>query len=330
MSADKITIIADSTQIQSFTECPQEWYYNYRLHITKKDQKPKEAIEKGSYGHKLLELYYKDVSNGVQPVQAIENACGFDPDRHTNCSCGHAESSHSSIVISPETNLSTCRLCSGTDNYRHVFSPKPLPLSAPLRLQVQERFRVHCLANMVNDIRPHSAATVEVGFSERIYEDCEHLFVLEGKLDLLGRFNGIDAFMDHKFQERAHTLYKKKIQFRNYSMITGVKLLIVNYIRFAKSAEKPLERALIPYSTDEHTWWKSELIKIFKSMAAHLKSADRHGTLHHADSHRWGNCDGKWGSPCQYTDLCEERNLEHVKLIKIENNFMRKEEWRPW
>src|SRR5205085_2807486 len=149
------------------------------------------------------------------------------------------------------------------DKFNHNFLSQPFPLSQPARLQVQDRFRMYCLTNSSKDFVPHNAESVEVGFSDLLYEDSEHLFVLEGKIDLLGTIDQTKILVDHKFQERSHNLYEKSVQFRNYSMVAGRQLLIINYIRMAPSATKPFERVLVSFTTDEHRWWRKELVKIY-------------------------------------------------------------------
>lgn len=325
---NKKTLIVDSSQIQAFLECPQYWAYSYRHNLTPKVSEPKEAMIKGTFGHKLLELYYK-ADKSLPLVERLSTATTFPFDEETNCECGHAKKSHSVIELKQENKqseyLSKCSLCSGTPSYLHQFKNAPYPLSQPLRLQIIDRFRSYALVYQHNDIRPHSPDTVEVGFSELIYEDSEHLFVLEGKIDLLGKLNNESLIMDHKFQERSHTLYKKSVQFRNYSLVTGTKLMIINYIRMAKSAEKPFERALVTFTANEHEWWRKELIKIYKSMLSHLESGFTLDT-----SHNWAHCKGQWGRPCEFTELCEERSNQQLIHIKMKNMYTKKEEWRPW
>ena len=324
----KRTLIVDSTQIQAFLECPQYWAYNYRQHLAPRQVELKDVMMQGSYGHKLLEIYYKNRASGLQMKESLDGAISFDIDSETNCKCGHAEQWHKDLDIGGRS-LPICSQCTGTPNYSHPFDPQPFPLSQPLRLQVIDKVRMYVMTNSINDFQAHSPSTVEVGFSEPIYEDCEHLFILEGKIDLLGLLGTQEVIVDHKFQSRAHTLYKKAVQFRNYSMVSGRLYMLINYIRFARTTEKPFERALVSFSQEEHKWWRGELVKIYKSMLHHLDNSSASG-LYGPDSHNWGHCKGDWGRPCEYSTLCEERGNERVKLVLIENNFTKKEEWRPW
>jgi len=321
MATTKKTLIVDSTQIAAFLECPQAWIYNYRMNIVPRIVEPKEAMMKGSFGHKLLELYYKRAALGGDLSDRIKSALDHDIDKDCNCTCGHSPASHSNLFGNP-----MCKLCSGTKDYFHTFEQTKFPLPVPIRQGVIDKFRMYAMTYSMNDFRPHSAETVEVGFSERIYEDSEHLFILEGKIDLLGSLGQENIIVDHKFQERAHTLYKKSIQFRNYSMVTGTKLMVINYIRMSKSADKPFERALVSFTKEEHFWWKRQLIDIMFRMIQQVDLASKGLQV----DQNWKSCNGQWGKPCDYTDLCEERDNEAVKLVKIKNNFTKKEEWRPW
>lgn len=328
----KKTLIVDSSQIQAFLECPQYWAYSYRHNLAPHVQRQKEAMNKGTYLHKLLELYYKaGARTGPKLKENVEEALAYKVDEHTNCGCGHALDKHQIVPLKTDGfdtgSLQVCSLCTKTPNYLHPFERAPFPLSPPSRYEVQERFRMYALTHFATDFRAHNENTVEVGFSEPIYEDSDHLFILEGKIDLLGSLPASpeNLIVDHKGQERAHDLYSKSVQFRNYSLVTGTKLMIINYIRFAKLAVKPFERKLISFSADEHRWWRQQLIQIYFSMLKHVES-----NFSLEDSHKWNRCKGEWGSPCEYTDLCEERDQKQLIQIKMQNNFVKKEEWRPW
>lgn len=320
MSTAKKTLIADSTQIQSFLDCPTFWNLSHRQHLANKIQPPKDAMIKGTYGHKLSELYYKDRANGIFFPQALKSALEHNIDAETNCKCLHPSSAHRQFL-----GHWVCSLCNGTESYFHQFDPQPFPLSQTLRNEVRDRFQMYVMTHSSNDFQPHNAESVEVGFSELIYEDSDHLFILEGKIDLLARYAEENIIVDHKWQDRATNLYKKAVQFRNYSMISGRKLMVINYVRMAPSAQKPFERSLISFSSDEHRWWKGELVKIYFGM---LRSIESNFTLD--NDHKWNHCKGDYGRPCEFSEICEERDQERIKLMKIQQNFVKKAEWKPW
>ena len=197
-----------------------------------------------------------------------------------------------------------------------------IPLSEDTRMKVKERFRIY-VANFsqTSDIVPLSEKHVEVGFSEIIYEDCEHIFILEGKIDLFGRLAGLNIVMDHKWQMRKKALYKKAIQFRNYAMIGKVGTLIINYVRMAQKVDQEtFQREIVSFMAAEHEWWKGEVIKIFHRM---LKA--RLSGIY--DQNR-ASCSGKYGYPCSYTEICEHIDPYVIEAKKKLYHIAPK--WLPW
>src|SRR5690348_15830065 len=89
-------------------------------------------------------------------------------------------------------------------------------IDALLSQQVKTRFREYCYTYINNDVIPASPEHVEVGFSEVVYESASRLYLLEGRIDIMGTLQGLNTIVDLKFQGRTRELYKKSIQFRNY------------------------------------------------------------------------------------------------------------------
>lgn len=319
----KQTLVLDSSQITTYLECPTLWDYSYRQSIAKVGAAPNDAITMGTYGHRLLDIYYKAIAGGKSMSEGIEAALAFDPSIET-CICGHARIEHKETHIHSEI-YTACEYDNDnkTDCQCTKFKPKPFPLTKYQRKLVKERFTIHSYTYSYGDFTPTSPEHVEVGFSHKLYEDDDKLYILEGRIDVLGGYSGVsNAIMDHKFQMRRRDLYKKSIQFRNYSLVTGATLLIINYIRLTKEITKDTyNRVVANFSALEQEWWRGELIKVYDKIAAETAS----GTL----EKRWNSCSGKFGYKCQYTGLCEEIIPEVVK-VKKETLFQPKEVWRPW
>ena len=164
---------------------------------------------------------------------------------------------------------------------------------------------------------------VEKGFSFELLNTLDYLFILEGRVDLIGDLNGTLCFLDHKFQSRKRNLYQKSIQFRNYSLALNLPLGIINYIRLAKEVTKEdtFKRELIQFPLWEREWWRGELIKLFHHIASSMKSKEF--------KKNYSQCTGKFGYHCQFTKICEEHNLVTIDAIK-EQHYKKKEEWKPW
>lgn len=288
------TLILDSSQMQTYGECPEKWRLQNVEYLTLSN-KIRDDFAMGTYGHKLLEIYYSTMRTGTL-TKAIE----------------------------------------ALNNYT---LPAEYPLSLDRREAVWNRVRDYWMKySSVGDIlistRPartigfddsgfpctvtEHEPLVEKGFSFPLLDTPEYLFVLEGKIDVIGWMSGQELFMDHKFQTRAHRLYPKSIQFRNYALATGMRTGIINYVRLHKILEKDtLERQIISFSVNELREWKEELIeryigivngRIYKERAA---------------------CGGKFGFPCEFTKICDETELVTIKAIK-ESMYKQKEHWSPW
>src|SRR5712692_881210 len=90
----KQVLVADSTQINSFLECERLWNYTHRERLALREVRPSYSKQMGSYGHKLLEIYYRACANGCcSSEMAMKAALAFDFDNWM-CDCGHSSSNH--------------------------------------------------------------------------------------------------------------------------------------------------------------------------------------------------------------------------------------------
>lgn len=293
------TLILDSTQITDYHECPQKWQYSHVQQLTQIGE-TRDSMNMGSYGHKLLERYYKKIALGSNANQAYESVAT------ANLDC-----------------------------------PPELPLSEERQKAVREKFMwYHCtyglngkdivpaceprygskIARLRGD-PPIITPLVEIGFSHKLLDTPEYLFVLEGVIDLIGTMDGMRIFVDHKFQERKRNLYKKSVQFRNYALVTGLRMGMVNYVRMTQKIDaETYSRDIINFSPQEMRAWKEEVTGIFLRIAKDLQSDPER---------RWGACSGKFGYKCEFTQVCEEFNST-LRESMIATRYTKKPLWRPW
>lgn len=330
----KFTLVVDSSQISCFLECPQMWYYRYVRNMVPNFLKPEEQEQKsepmnaGTYGHKLLEIFYRARFRGFSLNDAAAVAFSYNPDVDT-CVCGCSADTHQIIEKLKITECTRCKKClkphkaDGTP----TWEPKPFDLSKPTRIAVQTRLTEYFYKYQHNDFKPLSEQSVEVGFSEPIYEDSENLFVLEGRIDMVGTLQGLQLIVDHKFQMREHDLYAKSIQFRNYALIGRTNLLMVNYIRLHKAVkDTTLQRELVNFTAFEHAAWKQKLIKIFFRMLQTKRAGDEGSAV----DQNFSACPGRFNYACYYTQLCEEPSAEVLKLKQKQLYSINTVAWRPW
>lgn len=325
----KTTLILDSTQIDAFLTCPQMWKYGHdeRLHpIPREGQKDTgEAMAMGTLGHKFLELYYKGKALDMSQQECIKEAEGFDPDMEKcyNCSKPHGEHSKLNAICPIEFTERSNKII-------NTWNPIKFPLGMPERAAVLQRFREYSYTYTNKDISP---AYVEIGFSHLLYEDNDVRFILEGRIDLIGKMGGQTLWADHKFQLRSRDLYKKSIQFRNYGLVMyetmGLNLGLVNYIRLTKGITKDtFKRDIISFSALDHIEWKKRLINIFFIIANRIATDARIKYVEPLEKN-WSACSGKFGYPCDFTPLCEEYNQDVIEMKK-KTLYQIREEWKPW
>jgi len=306
------TLIFDSSQLSTLLECEQKHAYEYTESLTEINLKDPaltfqvpDKIAAGTLGHKYLEIYYKTLGITKDPTIAARTALDFDPDK--------------SDVQDPE-----------------------FPLCPDLRKKVRDRFGDYLLKYSAGDytvglrntteIQVHDGwlrdvqvpeALVEQGFSYELYNSSEYLFVLEGRIDFIGHQRGESLWMDHKWQMRQRNLYGKSIQFRNYTLVTGFNLGVVNYVRLKDKVDSTtLVRQPISFSPGEIRAWKEELTEIYVSIAKRQKAANFPAQNRSA-------CPGKFGYECQFTSLCDLYDIRQRQAQK-QMYFTKKKEWRPW
>ncbi len=303
------TLILDSSQISAWFECPTEWSLRGFVQIDKKNPsetlRPGAAMAMGSLGHKYLEIYYTQLALTNDSKYASIKAIDFDPDIEDK-------------------------------------EDSQYPLDPALRLKVKQRFVDYVTMYASGDYRPaykkiHQVGVrdgiltdtigrdplIEKGFSYKLFESSEYLFVLEGRIDFMGEAqDGTLLWMDHKFQLREHLLYAKAVQFRNYALATGLNLAVINYVRLHDQIQKnTFVRQPLSFSSLEMRHWKQELTETYVTIAKQVASG--------AFPQNRNSCGGAWGRPCMYTPLCEEYNSLTREAVR-KRDFVARKEWRPW
>lgn len=300
----KITVVLDSSQLDAFGQCPEMWNNGYlqRLGLI---GSYKDALLMGTAGHKMLDVFYKGVSSGMKPHEARDKALDEPIPSGTKF-----------IIVDGDKPIFL-------DGVHEVEDPIVFALESPDYDIVKARFKDYYMTWAANDFMIRRPEDVEIGFSELIYEDDEKIYVLEGRIDLLAELQGMTVVADNKFQLRKRELYGKSIQFRNYTMVTGRKTFVVNYVRLTKKVdETTFQRQVISFLPSEIDWWRGQV----KEMFDHVYIDMMFGTF----ERRWNACSGKFGYPCEFTKLCEScHNPREYTNIKSQY-YQIKSEWRPW
>lgn len=291
----QFTLAADASQVDQFLQCPTSWYWKYRrnLSISKEEGI---YLTAGTYGHHLLDQYYKRVAMGDNLNDAFAFAIGLDVDNG---------------------------------------NPGSYPLSMEKRQEIKDKLLVYIACHPIDrDVKPLNADSVELGFSEKLYEDKTNLFIIEGRIDFIGHLgSGLTGFVDHKFQWKKQELYPKSVQFKTYSLVTKYRTGLINYIRMTKkNDEETFVRRIVQFSPYEIQRWKETLIATFFKMKAAILddkwtgASDYYRNLASCNRQHREMSSGYYR--CEYTELCEETN-SNVMEAKAKL-FHVKPEWRPW
>src|SRR6266849_3173307 len=123
----KFTLVLDSSQITSYLECPMMWnLYQQKRLIPAGIPTESEAMNAGTYGHKLLDIYYRLAGTNLTLNEKLDRMFSYDPDNDI-CECGCNKEHHKRIEI---LDLVECQLCK---NCLGGFKPKPFSLPQEAR-----------------------------------------------------------------------------------------------------------------------------------------------------------------------------------------------------
>ncbi len=342
------TLILDSSQISNWLSCPQSWANRGLIQINKaapeETLRPGDALAAGSLGHKYLEIYYTELARTQEAQRAAHIALDFNPDiedtvdkqfpldkalrgkiynRVLDYLIMYPADRDYKPAFKKKHTIVVKKMCRKCNAIQH--NGKAIPTTF-------ESFCQHEVVERLCDSWERDPL-IEKGFSYKLYETNEYLFVLEGRIDFMGEaHDGTPLWMDHKFQFRKHQLYAKSIQFKNYSLATGLNLAVINYIRLTEKIDKEtFVRQPLSFSSMEMRHWKQELTDLYVTIAKTV--ADPHYYLSegltYARSQNRSSCGGAWGKACQYAPMCEEYNPQIREAVK-RRDFMPRKEWRPW
>lgn len=195
---------------------------------------------------------------------------------------------------------------------------------------VYERFMQYMAQHSLWDFVPlvkNGVVGVETPFAVRLYEDDDKIFILEGRIDLLGYDSRGNGFCDHKTQERIGNLYERKIQFLCYALASTFNHGTINYFGLAKDykAGMTLRRKLLYIPQDHIDWWKDYLItQVYPRMydlSYGIKKFARNPNACAGDFEKF---------QCPYTMICESfKDKERQELIK-KQFYEVVPRWSPW
>lgn len=281
--SEKKIVVLNSTAIAIYLECPQKYDFAVLQSLVRKGQK-NEAMGKGEIFHHLICKYWQlKLEKHPKPFIAI-----------------------------------TEELTQLRSNFSYI-SNEDLEF-------LRQRFFAYSIFWESDPAKPlilEGKLAMEIGFTVKIYEDQEFIFLLEGRLDRIATQQGIDFLLDHKTQGRKYDYYWRRPQFMNYVLGAQeqgmqVNKLMVDYIGLQQTINKDtFRRDMFSYPSSAIREWKQYLIdRIYFPIARGKIYKER------------GSCEGVY-APCIYNDLCDAPSARGLEEL-ITLNFEKTEQHRSW
>lgn len=202
-----------------------------------------------------------------------------------------------------------------------VMQASSAELSTEDKMFVTKRFLEYFEHYSLQD-SSYKLLSAEKGFSKIIYEDSEHLFVYEGRMDAVfyNRRENCLVWRDYKTRTGQNSWYHHVNQFYGYTWALsddGECRGELDYIGKAdKKTDKTFEREIVEFSKDQLERWKVRTINTFYKIVNDIDFEQNNSA-----------CEGKYGV-CSFNRLCERDPLIHDQIIQIE--YKEKERWAAW
>jgi hypothetical protein len=167
---------------------------------------------------------------------------------------------------------------------------------------------------------------VEKGFSKILYEDKDHLFIYEGRIDFIGKFPNDPAkfWVDHKTEARKEELNPDSNQFLGYSWALGTTNGLINYIGFqtGKSPDEAFRRTIVTHHKELIAEWHEQTIH------AYFRLANLHRHSYYTKNR--SQCKPYACQPCMYHELCHQANPRKVAALISQDFEKRATPWKAW
>lgn len=328
----KKNIILDATLCTAIMTCARFAELRFEKQLVQISGKSN-SLEVGSIVHKVLEVYYKSVINGVKKSDAVGFAltagelyikgCQFCTDfvpfhyEDGGHSFHEGQSNHTcneKCILKPQ--------CGHPINeYPGVRNTPPENQSKPDR--VGWKWALETCEQYFDYYKNDFWVPLEVETVKRdiVYEDDEIRVMWKAKLDLTCDTNQGIFSVDHKTMKQRRDSSILNNQFKGQCLVMKTRQVIINKIGFQislKDTEK-FTRPIMSYSADVLNEFQSEIIphtayKLLEYSESGYYPPTGHGV----------NCESKFGM-CVFNEVCEaDRNLRE-QILK--NNFVVGPKW---
>lgn len=293
----KQTIAFDATLLTSVMECglKTDLRHNHNLEPLRGKSN---SLEVGSIVHKVLEVYYQTIINGIHPDDAI----GYG-------------------LAAGELYIRGCPTCLNTDNGScgHKRNEYPGIENTPIdnendkigwRYALDSCEEYH--ARWRNDSwRP---VAVEHVLTKEIYSDDNIRVLWKAKIDLLTNTFGPYGIvsMDHKTMKQKRTNLSMNNQFIGQCIVTENPLMFINKFGWQKTLQphEKFMRSAMNFSEARINEWRYEIVPYWA-----YKLLEYHEEEYYPPN--WTSCNSQYGW-CVFWKLCDADPHVREELIRKE------------
>lgn len=310
-----IEIILDASQLETFETCPRKWYYSYKQNLI--PNVAHRAFGIGSYYHEVLALYY---SLPLGPLHYNNIPESKDIYKHQLAKYGVISSFAERIRATIDFSINTELL--------NKFGIKDLDEQKFHRRRIFDY-----LSKYEDEDQAIEVIAVEQGFSWLLYEDSSRRYILEGKIDFVGKGRPYDLFvMDHKTQSRFDDRWEMNHQVMNYMSFTKANYFIYNYIGLQEKLPiNGMRRMIYKPHPGMLEQWQKEVKETFDQMFHYIlmnSIVNKENDICYP--RRRAACDASKYGLCAYHKLCSVPDESPFKLTVFSGYKEKEEKWSAW
>lgn len=305
VAGGKKNVILDSQLLTTLMSCPRLADFRFNCNFISIGGKSN-SLECGSIAHKVLEIYHKNLINGLSKQQSIEHGMAAGMMYITGCKyC-------SGFTPSTEQRKPECG--HQIDEYPGVRNTPPESTTTPSRTGwkwVMETMEQYFNFYKNDHWVPLEAEVVK---GEVLYEDDEIRIMWKAKFDLISDTNQGIFPIDTKTMKQRRDTVSMNNQFIGQCILMKTRKVFINKVGWQTSL-KPEEKFIRPpvnYSAPRLIEWQSTILPYYGKLL-----------LMYAETGyfppNFTNCEGKYGN-CAFLKVCESD--PSMREEEIKQNFV--------
>jgi len=307
---NKQNIILDATLLSAIMNCPRFSNFRFKMNLQSINGKSN-SLECGSIVHKVLEIYYKSIINGIKKSDAI--GFGLTAGQLYVSGCQHC----TNFISTPEIIKPIC----GHMPNDYLGTPNTPQESEGYKIGWKWVFET-CEQYFDYYRADHWVPLeTEVVKGKILYEDDEIRILWKAKLDLIVDTNQGIYSIDHKTMKQRRNMTSLNNQFIGQCLIMNTRNVFINKIGFQTTLkpEEKFARPPVSYTAARLLEWQSEILPYYAKLLLMYNE-----TNHFPPD--WSHCETKYGD-CMFMKICESDPGMREEELKL--HFIVGPEWNP-